>query len=243
MAQSSRHRIVKIEEALAAEREKRRKQLAKYLETFKASARYHATAVAAIVLAGQPRIDEPVDQAWARALEHYDIAGNHKGHLDAQIIAARQLRPKIMGSKNESTRFTELFEAAPVWLLQFTGMAWDARLLKFQLPDVSQRLSWGSAGYEEARRWPLLPSGLLEAGDPIPRNDSRWIWIIAFCEIIIPILDEDTFLQADEEYRSEPVDPILEGLSLLLDLESNPERELSRYEKRRLRKTLGAAFS
>ena len=41
----------------------------------------------------------------------------------------------------------------------------------------------------------------------------------------------------------EPVDPILEGLSLLLDLESNPERELSRYEKRLLRKTYGAAFS
>jgi hypothetical protein len=243
MAQRLRYRMDKIEEALAAEREKRRKQLAECIKNSKTLARHHATAVAAIVLAGQPRIDEPVGQAWARALQHYDIGGHHKGQLDAQTIAARQLRPKIMGSEKESTRFTELFEAAPVWLLQFTGMIWDASLLKFQLPEVSQRLSWGSAGYEEARRWPLLPSGLLEAGDPIPPKESRWIWIIAFCEIIIPILDEDTFLQADGEYRSEPVDPILEGLSLLLDLESNPERELSRYEKRRLRKTLGAAFS
>ena len=112
------------------------------------------------MLAGQPRIDEPLDQAWARALQHYNIDGNHRGNWTAQIMAARQLRPKIMGSEKESTRFTELFEAAPVWLLQFTGMIWDASLLKFQLPEVSQRLSWGSAGYEEARRWPLLPSGL-----------------------------------------------------------------------------------
>ena len=156
--------------------------------------------------------------------------------MGKQIAAARQLRPKIIGREKESTRFTNIFETAPVWLLQFTAMAWDASLRKFQLPDVSQRLSWGSAGYEEARRWPLLPSGVVQAGDPIPRNDARWIWIIAFCEIIVPILDEDTLLQPDEEYRSQPVDPILESLSLLLDLESNPEREFSRYEKRRLRK-------
>jgi hypothetical protein len=236
MVQVSRHRIERVEDALAAEREKRRKLFVEYFDTSRASARHHATAVAAIVLAGQAKSDEPLSRAWARALQHYDIGGNQNGQLDDQIKAARQLRPKIMGSEKASTKFTDIFRAAPVWLLQFTGMAWDATLLKFELPDTYRRLSWGSAGYEEARRWPLLPTGILEAGDLIPPNDARWIWIIAFCQTTVPILDEHTLALADEEYRSQPVDPILEGLSLILEMESNPERKLSRYEKRRLRK-------
>jgi hypothetical protein len=236
MIQISRNRIEKIEEALAAEREKKRKQFAKYIANCKALASRHATAVAAIVLAGQAKIDEPLSHAWARALEHYNIGGNNGRQLDDQIAAARQLRPKIRGSEQESARFADIFRTAPVWLLQFTGMAWDARLLQFQLPDLSQTLSWGSGGYEAARRWPLLPSGLLEAGDPIPPNDPRWIWIALFCQITVPIPDKNTLSQADEQNRSDDDHPILESLSLLLELENNPERELSRYEKRRLRK-------
>jgi hypothetical protein len=236
MVQTSRHRMDKMEDALAPRRKRMGKKVTAYIDESRASARHHATAVAAIVLAGQAKIDEPLDQAWARALQHYNIDNNNGRELENQIAAAQQLRPKIIGREKDSTRFTDIFGTAPVWLLQFTGMAWDAGLLKFQLPEVSQRLSWGSAGYEEARRWPLLPSGVMEAGDPIPPNDSRSIWIFAVCETIIPILDEDTLLQAAKEYRSQPVDPTLEGLSLLLDLESNPERELSRYEKRLLRK-------
>src|SRR5271165_4581498 len=205
MIQISRNRIEKIEEALAAEREKKRKQFAKHIANCKALASHHATTVAAIVLAGQAKIDEPLSHAWARALEHFNIGGNNGGQLDDYIAAARQLRPKI-------TRFSDIFRTAPVWLLQFTGMACDARLLQFQLPDLSQTLSWGSVGYVAARRWPLLPSGLLEAGDPIPPNDPRWIWIALFCQITVPIPDENTLSQADEENRSDDDDPILEGL-------------------------------
>ena len=266
-------RIERIEETLAVEREKMRKPLTEHLQNSRALARDHATAVSAIVLAGQPQIEEPLGQAWARALQHYGVDRNqkgqldeplfqpwqrefarkfryyhvglnHKGQLDEQTEAARQLGPKIMGSKKESTRFTDIFRAAPVWLLQFTGMAWDASLLKFQLPDLGQTLSWGCAGYEEARRWPLLPSGIMEDGVRIPRNDERWMWITVFCGTTIPILDEPTLFQAyeeyhsfqgDEEYRSHPLGRILDGLRLILDVASNPERKLSRYEERLLR--------
>ena len=66
-----------------------------------------------------------------------------------------------------------LRDITPVWLLQFTGMAMDARLLKFDLPDISDTLGWGSAGYEDARRWPLLPVGTIMAGEPIPDGRRR----------------------------------------------------------------------
>ena len=77
----------------------------------------------------------------------------------------------IKGDGEESARFAEIFGTAPVWLLQFTGMALDARLLKFDLPDIGDTLGWGSAGYEDARRWPLVPVGTIMAGDPIPDLD------------------------------------------------------------------------
>ena len=33
----------------------------------------HATAVAALVLYGEPKIDEPLRRAWVRTLHHYGI--------------------------------------------------------------------------------------------------------------------------------------------------------------------------
>jgi hypothetical protein len=83
--------------------------------------------------------------------------------MDDQVQAAQRLLPIIIGAEESSTRFTEIFRTAPVWLLQFTGTSMDARMLKFHLPDISQRISWGSAGFKDARRWPLLPLGVMTA--------------------------------------------------------------------------------
>jgi hypothetical protein len=71
---SRRAKISRIEELIASKRkaqQERRKQWAKALPIH---AQRHATAVAAIVLAGEPKIDEPLIRAWARSLRHYEIA-------------------------------------------------------------------------------------------------------------------------------------------------------------------------
>ena len=177
----SRHRLSKLEKLVSTalkEREEREKQAVKELPY---QALRHATAVAAIVLSGQPKIDEPLIKAWARALQHHGINVNVLGGMDDQVRAAQRLLPIIIGGEESSARFTEIFRTAPVWLPQFTGISMDARLLKFHVPDISQRLRWGSAGFEDARRWPLLPSGVMTAGDPIPDNDPRQLWLTLFC--------------------------------------------------------------
>ena len=133
--------------------------------------------MAAIVLAGQPKLDEPLILAWDRTLQHYKINVNGFRRLDNQLKAAQQLLPIIMKGEELLARFAEIFETAPAWLLQFTGMAWDAHLLEIHMPDISKKLRMGSAGYEEARQWPLLPSGTLTAGDPIPDIDPRQLWL------------------------------------------------------------------
>jgi hypothetical protein len=225
------HRIGKCEELLSAALKKRKEGLKQFLRVGPTHARRHATTVAAIVLSGHPRIDEPLNRAWARALRHYGI------HTSDQVTAAQRLFPIIKRDGEESARFTEIFRTAPVWLLQFTGMALDARLLKFDLPDISDTLRWGSAAYEDARRWPLLPVGTITSGDPIPDSDPRRLWIILFCMITEPFPDLEDLSREDEEIRSHrEIDPLLQDLSLAVDLDGKPESKWSAYEKRRMRK-------
>ena len=229
MNRRSRHRTGKCEEVLSAalkDRDERPKRLLRVWPTY---ARRHATAVAAIVLSGQPRIDEPLNRAWARALQHYGIDNND------QIAAARQLYPTIRGGKSESARFSEIFRMVPIWLLQFTAMAMDARFLRFELPDISKTLKWGSAGLDDARRWPFLPTGTIMAGDPIPDVDGRRFWIMLSCMITEPFPDVESMFR-QEQKRPAPRGSEVELFEYLAQSEVKPESEWSTYEKRRVRK-------
>ena len=231
MDRRSRHRIGKFEELLSAALKERDERLKKFLQAGPIHARRHATAVAAIVLSGHPRIDEPLNRAWARALQHYGIDTKN------EIQAAQRLFPIIKRGENASARFTEIFRMAPVWLLQLTGMALDARVLKFGLPDISDTLKWGSAGLEDARRWPLLPVGTITAGDLIPESDPRRLWIILFCMITEPFPELKDLFREDEEFRSHrEMDPLLSDLFLALDSDRKPESKWSAHEKRRMRR-------
>lgn len=69
------------------ERAEKKKQLARIIPFF---TRLHATAVAAILLAGQPKIDEPLYRAWTRALRHYEIPVGDPT-LESEQVSARRL--------------------------------------------------------------------------------------------------------------------------------------------------------
>ena len=101
-----------------------------------------------------------------------------------------------------------------------------------------ETLTWGSRGFEDARRWPLLPLGTMMAGDPIPDLDPRGLWIILFCKMTVPIPNfADTLSRGHEKTREDEEicsDP-LQDICFALDLEKKPEKEWSRYENRRMR--------
>ena len=178
-----------------------------------------------ILLFGQPNIDEPLSQAWARALRHCEIDNND------QDAAAQELYPIISGT---SSRFTEIFRTAPVWLLQFTGMALDARLLKFELPNISKKLKWGSSGFKDSQRWPLLPVGTISAGDRIPDSDMRLL-IMIFYMITEPFPNLEDRVQQRARNRSPEGTDELELLDFLVKSSVKPDSEWSDYEKRRVR--------
>ena len=142
MDRTLRHRLSKNDKRVSALLKKRKEKDREYINYWLFHARHHAIAVAAIVLSGQPKIDEPLKIAWDRALQRYGIKPDPWGRLDDQVRVAEQLRPVIMAGKDETARFSDIFAAAPVWLLQFTGLVTDSRLLKFQLPDMP-RLTLG----------------------------------------------------------------------------------------------------
>jgi hypothetical protein len=216
----------KIAAAAITEHDARQKQR---VEAERLQARDHATSVAALVLAGRPRIDEPLKEAWTRALLHYGISEQ----ISDTRVAGPLLFPDIVGDEAEAAeKFTEIFGKAPIWLLQFTAVATDARCLKFRLPSLTVHLKWGSEGFEDARRWPLLPLGIMTAGDPIPTGylklgepiadfDDRRVWI-ALWQTTDPIPD----------FRDN-VDP---DVKFVEDLAARPKNEWSRYETSRIRR-------
>jgi hypothetical protein len=237
-----RDRLAKIDKRLFALVKERKRKDQEYVEASVFNARHHATAVAAIVLAGQPKIDEPLSEAWNRALKHYAVESKPGGGIKDQIKAAEKLRLKISEGKEQSARLSEIFAAAPVWVLQFTGLAWDAHWFKLALPDISKTmLNWGDGGYEDVRKWPLLPSGTITAGDPIPSDDWRQTWLIGFC-----MVKEGDFVQAVNERFSADEESIPSTGDVLLDemlwataiADERTIDELPPYEKRRVLKLL-----
>ena len=94
MDRSSRHRVWKLERLLSkaekllpavlTKREESRVSLEQRFRIILPTIRWHATAVAAIVLSGKPKIDEPLVRAWARTLAYYGIEGATTPNNDLQ---------------------------------------------------------------------------------------------------------------------------------------------------------------
>jgi hypothetical protein len=237
-------RLLEAENIISIEKKKRKEKEQKEREQQLLHARFHATAVAAILLSGEAKIDEPLSEAWARALQHYKISLSHrwiifgeKARLKDQVAAAQLLFPLIVGGAEGSVKFAEIFSTAPAWLLTFTGTFFDSVYLNFELPCGPGKFKWGRAGYAESQQWPLLPWGRLTDGDPLP--EVQWPCPLRWMEAADSTPDVQDSPPQEEEVE-DVVSPELkraEVLELALDLAKNPEKdkELSRYDKIRLR--------
>ncbi len=80
------------------------------------------------------------------------------------VKATKQIKPRIMEGRPEAERFTEIFRTAPIRILKATLIAVDAKLLGFDLPDLSAA---PRLGLDNAFRWPLLPAGVMTEVSPI----------------------------------------------------------------------------
>jgi hypothetical protein len=193
MDRSSRRRILKVEKLLskaeelvlsaaAKKREEPEDPLGEIMRSFilNTQIRDHATAVAAIQIFGEPRVDEPLIDAWVRTLDCLEVKVSASMRDGSALDEVKKIYSCIVydptyrqvnwnpevAHEPEVKEFAEIFGTTPVWLLQFTSVWRDARFFNIDLPDISAEPTWGAQGIEDSKRWPLLPLGTMAAGDP-----------------------------------------------------------------------------
>jgi hypothetical protein len=125
----------------------------------------------ALIVHGDPKIDEPLDIAWHRALEQLGL--ERLADFTPSAHVAARLRPVLLPElpgDTENAKLGHVLNSGPTWLLKFCHAWMDARLLGFELrQDSTFQLEFGRIGLREGvDSWPDLPKGTLAAGGPIP---------------------------------------------------------------------------
>jgi hypothetical protein len=151
-------------------------------------ARFHALEVAAVVLYGEPKIAEPlsvahlrmqeklVKQFGAAADEYWQLEGKVHPTLRGRYYAAFMF--DALPGANINLKFERIFSDAPLWLLNFTGIEWDAKLLGFKLPKLVGAPALGEEARRDRNQWPFLPEGTIDGGGPCSEPDEPWEKII-----------------------------------------------------------------
>ena len=118
-------------------------------------AHLHAIQVAAVALYGEPKMEEPLSVAHSRmqeklnkefaaaAEEWWMRERGEKGDPLMLDYLCQQLMFNALHGANDNLKFERIFSKAPVWLLKFTGVEWDAKLLGFKLPQAHRSARFG----------------------------------------------------------------------------------------------------
>ena len=89
------------------------------------------------------RMQEKLDKEFAAAAEEYWIRERGENmHPPMRDDLCQLLMFNALPGANDNLKFERIFSKAPVWLLKFTGVEWDAKLLGFKLPKLSERPRW-----------------------------------------------------------------------------------------------------
>jgi hypothetical protein len=158
-----RRKIWRLEKQMSEVKTRKKEEWNDFFLTL--PARDHVAKVAAIVLEGEPKIDEPLLRARQRAWQRFGLSTDFQEFDPWEV--GYTLYIKLTNGKDEIETFSSIFDQAPLWLLHFTTIALDAFLLKFKLPDLSAPTKWGREGIKDARRWPELPLGIMTAGESV----------------------------------------------------------------------------
>jgi hypothetical protein len=151
----------------------------------------HAILVAAVALYGEPKIEEPLGIAWSRVKEKltkkFAAAAKESWIREFEeelhpMSRARLLYVPLMFDKlpggNDNLKFERIFSEAPAWLLKFTAVEWDAKLLGFKLRKLVGTPELGRDARLERNNWPSLPEGTIDAGGPCSEPDEPWEKIV-----------------------------------------------------------------
>ena len=147
-----------------------------YKQWLKDCASLHAISLGALILYGNPNMDEPLSDAWQRcsgrfpSLQHMDRLRFFYRQNFAEEIA-RIVRKDVMSDlpgSTEAEKFQKMFFSAPPWLIWFTFADITAKFLGLDLPDLSSVTSFGRSK-AVLDVWPDIPDCKFEVR---PRCDD-----------------------------------------------------------------------
>jgi hypothetical protein len=198
------------------------------------AARGHVISLAALVLYGEPKLAEPLEEACKRCrttfegrvvraneMSERDLLSAHlafgafdddkdSDYVEGDYVESvensflERWMVKELPGETEQQKFQHVFDIAPPWLLVFTRARTTAFLLGVKCPVLSEAPRPHHIGLRESRKWPEFPNGTLQAGNAIP---------------------ESPMFTAEEAVE-------------LYELLEKPEDERSRHERRRLMELL-----
>jgi hypothetical protein len=154
------------------------------------NARMHAVNVAAVALYGEPKIEEPLGIARSRMVENlhkvFGAAAEELWFRDIgeklNLFTRAAFYPNLLFGNlpggNDNSKFERIFSEAPAWLLKFTAVEWDAKLLGFKLRELVGAPALGRQARLDRNSWPVLPSETIDAGGPCSEPDEPWEKIV-----------------------------------------------------------------
>ena len=148
---------------------------------FTRAAESHGTDLAAVLLYGTPKIDEPLlrarERAFNKVVELYaDEVELEYGHNpDSAHPSMREalclLVFRLDLGPDLRRVLEELFSRAPDWLLKFCAAEVDAKLLNFHIRDFASAPGLSQGARRDRQNWPSLPVGTIAAGEPSDEPD------------------------------------------------------------------------
>jgi len=172
MSRSTLRRIRRLKADYAptiAEYERRKKE---WKESLPSEAEDHLLRIIAVFEYGDPRIDEPLELAYQRALMKL---GTHEGAALARLREDLEREPPAGDFKSKlSARLRQV----PDWLIYFCSAKVSMNVLGIETPLLPEKVLKVTLAKSDRDTWPFLPQGVLEPRrirrDSISRTISRF---------------------------------------------------------------------
>jgi hypothetical protein len=164
MSRSRGQRLARLEETVEKLQKERNRREGERDAEQRRAALDHLTMVI-----GDPRIDEPFQLAWRRAVSHLGLVGT--SHPDL-LTKARKILVDALPGSDLNAKFGRVLSSAPPWVLSFCMCPLDSFILGIPLQFEGQLPEPGRLAIQHPS-WPSLPQGAFADGGFILEDLSK----------------------------------------------------------------------
>ncbi len=179
---SKLRRLARLQQLAERYRQLRKDELQKSQDFGITAAYQNVLTLAALVLHGEPKLEEPLEFAWERylktalSLESAEERWYRTKDLSQSEISIEDNKKRVIWLLEElpgncdREKFQHVLNVAPHWLLKFMFAEFTANILGLKCPDLSHTPPDGRNAVYQRLRWPACPDGKLQDGGPLKKR-------------------------------------------------------------------------